>query len=303
MIYTFFNNQFVPSDEARINVRNNSFNYGTAIFEGIRAYWNKEHKQMYILKMEDHYRRLMQGSRFLNFDLPYSLEDYCRITIELIRKNNHKEDVYIRPLVYYTPDKISPKFVGYEAGFTLYTVPMGDYIDVSKGIRVCVSTWRRISENMVPARFKLCGIYVNSALAKTEALERGLDEAIMLNSDGHVAEGSAENIFIIRDRELITPSVADDILEGITRKALIGICREELGYTVIERKIDRTELHICDEAFLCGTGAQVSPIIEVDGKKVGDGTVGTITQKIQKLYFGIVKGENEKYREWLTPVY
>lgn len=303
MIYTFFNNQFVPSDEARINVRNNSFNYGTAIFEGIRAYWNKEHNQMYILKMEDHYRRLMQGSRFLNFDLPYSLGDYCRITVELMKKNNHKEDVYIRPLVYYTPDKISPKFVGYEAGFTLYTVPMGDYIDVSKGIKVCVSTWRRISENMVPARFKLCGIYVNSALAKTEALERGLDEAIMLNSDGHVAEGSAENIFIIRDRELITPSVADDILEGITRKALIGICREELGYTVIERKIDRTELHICDEAFLCGTGAQVSPIIEVDGKKVGDGSVGPITQKIQKIYFGIVKGENEKYREWLTPVY
>ncbi|MGA1789872.1 MAG: branched-chain amino acid transaminase [bacterium] len=303
MVYTFFNNQFVPSDGARINVRNNSFNYGTAIFEGIRAYWNKEHEQMYILKMEDHYRRLMQGSRFLNFDLPYSLEDYCGITIELVKKNNHKEDVYIRPLVYYTPDKISPKFVGYEAGFTLYTVPMGDYIDVSKGIRVCVSTWRRISENMVPARFKLCGIYVNSALAKTEALERGLDEAIMLNSDGHVAEGSAENIFIIRDRELITPSVADDILEGITRKALIGICREELGYTVIERKIDRTELHICDEAFLCGTGAQVSPIIEVDGKNVGDGTVGPITQRIQKLYFSIVKGENERYREWLTPVY
>jgi branched-chain amino acid aminotransferase len=303
MTYTFFNGEFVPSDEAKINVRNNSFNYGTAIFEGIRGYWNVDHDQMYIIKMKEHYMRLMQGSRFLNFNLPYNIEDYCNITVELIRKNNHKEDIYIRPLVYYTPDKISPKFIGYEAGFTLYTIPMGDYIDTSKGIRVCVSTWRRISDNMVPARFKMCGIYVNSALAKTEALERGFDEAIMLNIDGHVAEGSAENIFIIRDGDLITPSLADDILEGITRKALITLCEEELNLKVIERKIDRTELYICNEAFLCGTGAQVAPIIEVGGHRIGDGKVGSITQKIQKIYFEIVKGENHKYGEWRTPVY
>lgn len=303
MMYTFFNDQFVPSDEARINVRNNSFNYGTAIFEGIRGYWNAAHDQMYILKMKAHYKRFLQGCKFLNFNLPYTIEDFCNITKEIIKKNNHREDVYIRPLVYYTPDKISPKFIGYEAGFTLYTTPMGDYIDVSKGIRVCVSTWRRISENMVPVRFKLCGIYVNSALAKTEALERGFDEAIMLNGDGHVAEGSAENIFIIRDGDLITPTVADDILEGITRKGIIHICQDELGINVIERKIDRTELYICDEVFLCGTGAQVSPVIEVEGHNVGDGAVGPVTQKIQDLYFRIVKGEDDKYREWLTPVY
>jgi branched-chain amino acid aminotransferase len=303
MMYTFFNGEFVPSDDAKVNVRNNSFNYGTAIFEGIRGYWNIDHAQMYIIKMKEHYKRLLQGSKYLNFHIPYKIEDLCDITSELIKKNEHKEDVYIRPLVYYTPDKISPKFIDYEAGFTLYTIPMGDYIDVSKGIRVCVSTWRRISENMAPARFKVCGIYVNSALAKTEALERGFDEAIMLNADGHVAEGSAENIFIIRDGELITPSVADDILEGITRKAIISLCQEDLNLTVVERKIDRTELYICNEAFLCGTGAQVSPIIEVDGRKVGDGRVGQITQKIQKIYFGIVKGENQKYSEWRTPVY
>ncbi|MGA1865712.1 MAG: branched-chain amino acid transaminase [bacterium] len=303
MLYTFFNGEFVPSDDAKINVRNNSFNYGTAIFEGIRGYWNVAHKQMYIIKMKEHYKRLMQGSRFLNFNLPYNIEDYCDITLDLIKRNNHKENTYIRPLVYYTPDKISPKFIGYEAGFTLYTVPMEDYIDTSKGIRVCVSTWRRISENMVPARFKMCGIYVNSALAKTEALERGFDEAIMLNADGHVAEGSAENIFIIRDGNLITPSVADDILEGITRKALIRLSEDDLNLRVIERKIDRTELYICDEAFLCGTGAQVAPIIEVDGHKIGDGRIGSITQRIQKLYFEIVRGENNKYGEWRTPVY
>ncbi|MGA1839149.1 MAG: branched-chain amino acid transaminase [bacterium] len=303
MIYTFFNGEFVPSDDAKINVRNNSFNYGTAIFEGIRGYWNVDHKQMYIIKMKEHYKRLMQGSRFLNFNLPYKIEDYCDITLDLIKRNNHKENTYIRPLVYYTPDKISPKFIGYEAGFTLYTVPMGDYIDTSKGIRVCVSTWRRISDNMVPARFKMCGIYVNSALAKTEALERGFDEAIMLNVDGHVAEGSAENIFIIRDGNLITPSLSDDILEGITRKALITLCEEDLNLKVIERKINRTELYICDEAFLCGTGAQVAPVIEVDGHKTGDGRIGSITRKIQKLYFEIVRGESNKYSEWRTPVY
>ncbi|MGA1843178.1 MAG: branched-chain amino acid transaminase [bacterium] len=303
MMYTYFNGDFVASDKAMINVRNNSFNYGTAIFEGIRAYWNNQHGQMYVLKIKEHYQRFMQGSRFLNFKVDYTLEDYCAITVELIKRNNHREDVYIRPLVYYTPDTISPKFTGYEAGFTAYTIPMGDYIDVSKGIRVCVSTWRRISDNMAPARFKLCGVYVNSALAKTEALERGVDEAIMLNGDGHVAEGSAENIFIVRNGRLITPSVSDDILEGITRRALIGLCRDDLGVEVIERKIDRTELYICDEAFLCGTGAQVSPIVEVDGHPVGEGIVGPITKKIQKRYFDIVKGNDEAYRDWLTPVY
>lgn len=303
MIYTFFNDKFVPSDEAKINVCNNSFNYGTAIFEGIRGYWNSDHEQLYILKLKAHYMRLLQGCKFLNFSLPYKIDDYCNITKELIKRNNHKEDVYIRPLVYYTPDKISPKFIGYEASITIYTTPMGDYIDVAKGINVCISTWRRVSENMVPARFKICGIYVNSALAKTEALNRGFDEAIMLNNNGHVAEGSAENIFIIRDGTLITPSVADDILEGITRYCLIELCQKELGLKVVERYIDRTELNICDEAFLCGTGAQVSPIIGVEGHKVGDGKVGPITQKIQKLYFGIVKGENAKYQDWLTPVY
>ncbi len=303
MIYTFFNNQFVPSDDAMINVRNNTFNYGTGIFEGIRGYWNVNHNQMYILKMKEHYKRLMQGSKFVNFDLPYTLDDYCNITVELIKKNNHRDDMYIRPLVYYTPNKISPKFIGYEAGFTIYTTPMGDYIDVSKGIRVCISSWRRVSENMIPARFKFCGTYVNSALAKTEALERGFDEALMLNMDGHIAEGSAENIFIIRDGELITPSVSDDILEGITRKGIIQICQKELGLNVAERKIDRTEIYISDEAFLCGTGAQVSPIIEIENHKIGNGKIGHITQKIQKLYFQIVKGENEKYRDWLTPVY
>ena len=156
---------------------------------------------------------------------------------------------------------------------------------------------------MAPARFKLCGVYVNSALAKTEALERGFDEAIMLNIDGHVSEGSAENIFIIRDGDLITPSLSDDILEGITRKAIITLCEQDLNLRVIERKIDRTELYICSEAFLCGTGAQVSPVIDVDGHKVGDGRVGPITQKIQRLYFDIVKGENHKYGDWRTPVY
>lgn len=303
MMYTFFNDQFVPSDEAMVNVRNNSFNYGTAIFEGIRGYWNEDHHQMYILKMRAHYERLLQGCRVFNFNLPYSLEDFCNITKEIIRKNNHREDVYIRPLAYYTPDKISPKFIGYEAGFTLYTTPMGDYIDVAKGVRVCVSTWRRISENMVPARFKLCGIYVNSAIARTEAMQRGFDEAIMLNSDGHVAEGSAENIFIIREGSLITPTVADDILEGITRRCVIDICRSDLGINVIERKIDRSELYICDEVFLCGTGAQVSPVIEVDGHKVGNGMIGPITKKIQDNYFRIVKGEDDRYKNWLSPVY
>jgi branched-chain amino acid aminotransferase len=225
------------------------------------------------------------------------------ITLELLRKNQHREDTYIRPIAYVSSEGLGPKLIGYETGFAIYTLPLGDYIDTSTGIKVGVSSWRRISDNTIPARCKVTGGYVNSALAKTEAMEQGFDEAIFLTQDGLIAEGSAENIFLIRDGKLITPDPSSDILEGITREVLIELCREELGLEVIERPVGRSELYLCDEAFLCGTGAQVAPIIEVDRRPLSGGKMGPLTAKIQQLYFQVVKGEHEKYLNWCTPVY
>lgn len=303
MTYVYFNGQFIPLSEAKISIRTNALHYGTGIFEGIRAYWNDEKKQLYVFKMPEHYERMLKNCRVLNLQIGKDAKELCEITLELLRKNGHREDTYIRPLAYISSEGLGPKLIGYETGFAIYTIPLGEYIDVSSGIKVGFTSWRRISDNAIPARCKITGGYVNSALAKTEALQQGYDEAIFLTDDGFLCEGSAENIFLIRGGRLVTPDLSADILEGITREVIIEISKEELGLEVVERPMGRTELYLCDEAFLCGTGAQVSPIIEVDRRPIGDGTIGPITARIQKLYFDIVKGNHPKYLKWCTPVY
>jgi branched-chain amino acid aminotransferase len=299
----FINNEFVPIDEARVSIRTNALQYGTGIFEGIRAYWNAQHKQLFVFKMAEHYERLLNNCRVLRLQVGKDVKELCDITLELVRKNEHREDTYIRPLAYISSEGLGPKLIGYETGFAIYTFPLGDYIDTSTGVKVGFSSWRRISDNMIPARCKVTGGYVNSALAKTEALEQGFDEAIFLTQDGFISEGSAMNIFLIRDGKLMTPDRSADILEGITREVLIELGREELGLEVIERPVGRSELYLADEAFLCGTGAQVSPIIEVDRRAIGDGKIGPLTAKIQELYFRVVKAEHPKYQHWCAPVY
>jgi len=299
----FINNEFVPIDEARVSIRTNALQYGTGIFEGIRAYWNAQHKQLFLFKMAEHYERLLNNCRVLRLQVGKDVKELCDITLELVRKNEHREDTYIRPLAYISSEGLGPKLIGYETGFAIYTFPLGDYIDTSTGVKVGFSSWRRISDNMIPARCKVTGGYVNSALAKTEALEQGFDEAIFLTQDGFISEGSAMNIFLVRDGKLMTPDRSADILEGITREVLIELGREELGLEVIERPVGRSELYLADEAFLCGTGAQVSPIIEVDRRAIGDGKIGPLTAKIQELYFRVVKAEYPKYQHWCAPVY
>lgn len=299
----FINNGFVPIDEARVSIRTNALQYGTGIFEGIRAYWNAQHKQLFVFKMAEHYERLLNNCRVLRLQVGKDVKELCDITLELVRKNEHREDTYIRPLAYISSEGLGPKLIGYETGFAIYTLPLGDYIDTSTGVKVGFSSWRRISDNTIPARCKVTGGYVNSALAKTEALEQGFDEAIFLTQDGFISEGSAMNIFLIRDGKLMTPDRSADILEGITREVLIELGREELGLEVIERPVGRSELYLADEAFLCGTGAQVSPIIEVDRRAIGDGKIGPLTAKIQELYFRVVKAEYPKYQHWCAPVY
>ena len=299
----FINNEFVPLDEARVSIRTNALHYGTGIFEGIRAYWNAQHKQLFVFKMAEHYERLLNNCRVLRLKVGKDVKELCDITLELVRKNEHREDTYIRPLAYISSEGLGPKLIGYETGFAIYTLPLGDYIDTSIGVKVGFSSWRRISDNTIPARCKVTGGYVNSALAKTEAIEQGFDEAIFLTQDGFISEGSAMNIFLIRDGKLMTPDRSADILEGITREVLIELCREELGLEVIERSVGRSELYLAHEAFLCGTGAQVSPIIEVDRRAIGDGKIGPLTAKIQELYFRVVKAEHPKYQHWCAPVY
>jgi branched-chain amino acid aminotransferase len=277
--------------------------YGTGVFEGIRGYWSPEHEQLFLLKLREHYRRMQNSVKVLKLKIPLSLDELCETSIELIRRNNFRQDVYLRPFAFKSSEEIGVRLHNLKDSFAIYVTPFGNYVEVDGGIRCMVSSWRRIDDNVAPARAKITGIYVNSALAKTEAMENGFDEAIMLTQDGHVCEGSAENIFLLRDGKVVTPPTTDNILEGLTRLGMIELLRKELDMEVAERSIDRSELYIADEIFLCGTGAQISPVIEVDRRPVGDGRVGPVVGQLQKLYFDIVRGRNNKYRNWLTPVY
>jgi len=303
MATVFMNGSFVPDAEARISIRTNALHYGTGLFEGIRGYWNAERGELYVFRLREHCERFVRNARVLRLSLPYPPATLADLTVELCRRNRHREDIYIRPIAFIASEGLAPKLLGYETTLAIYTLPLGEYIDTQRGLRVMVSSWRRLEDTMIPARCKITGGYVNSALATTEALEAGLDEAILLNQDGHVSEGAGENIFLVRDGVLITPPQTANILEGITRDAIIRLAREELGLEVMERTVDRTELYVADEVFFCGTGAQVSPIVEVDRRPVGDGKVGPITAAVQALYFRVVRGEVPRYLGWCTPVY
>lgn len=299
----YFNKQFIPLSEAKVSIRTNALHYGSGVFEGIRAYWNATEQQLFVFRLPEHYERMVSNCKVLKLRLDHDGKELCGITVDLLRRNQPKEDTYIRPIAYISSEGLGPKLVGYETGFAIYTIPLGDYIDTSVGIKVGFSSWRRISDNTIPARCKVTGGYVNSALARTEAMEQGYDEALFLTQDGFASEGSAENLFLVRSGTLVTPDRSQDILEGITRDTLLTVCREELGLTVTERQVGRTELYVADEVFLCGTGAQVAPVIQVDRRPVGSGKMGPITARIQQLYFEIVKGNHPKYRHWCTPVY
>jgi branched-chain amino acid aminotransferase len=261
--YAFFKNQIVPIEEAKISVMTHAFNYGTGVFEGIRAYWNAEDEQLYILHLAPHYERLLKSCKLLMLSIPYTVKQLCDITVELLRKEGYREDAYVRPLAYKGSEVVGVRLHNLEDHFTMFCVPFGKYIDSEEGANVCVSSWRRSDDNAVSSRGKITGSYVNAAFSKTEAMLNGFDEAIVLCSDGHVSEGSAENLFIVRDGVLITPPVTDNILEGITRSTVMQIAREELGLKVAERSIDRTELYIADEAFFCGTGVQIVAIAQI----------------------------------------
>jgi branched-chain amino acid aminotransferase len=279
-----------------------AFNYGTGVFEGIRGYWNGEKEEIYLLLVREHYRRFLRNTRMLCIQVPHSVEELADLSVRLVKMHGFREDVYLRPIAYKASETIGVSMEGVADDFTLFCSPFGNYVPMDRGLSVCVSSWRRSDDNAIPARAKATGNYINSALAKNEAVMNGYDEAIVLNPQGFVSEVSAANIFLVRDGRLITPSLADDILEGYTRDIVIKLARDEFGIESEQRNVARSELYYADEVFMTGTGVQIAPVTTIDRRVVGNGEVGPICQMLQRLYFEIVKGRNPKYMDWLTPV-
>jgi branched-chain amino acid aminotransferase len=298
----YFQGKIVPIEQAQISVMNQTFNYGTGCFGGLRGYWNEDHQQLYVFRIHDHFRRVLQSAKLLLSELPHTPATLAEVTIDLLSREGWRQNCYIRPVVYKADNMLGVRLHDLQSDVAIFSMPVGSYIPAEDGAKACVSSWRRVDDNAIPARGKIIGSYVNSALVKSDAVLNGFDEAIVLNQDGHVAEGSAANFVMIRDGQLIIPPVYANVLEGITLRSIVQLAQAELGLDVVDRPIDRSELYVADEAFFCGTGAQVAVITSIDHRPVGNGTIGPITRSLRDLFFRVVKGEEPKYRHWLTPV-
>jgi len=296
--YAYFKNKIVPYSEAKVGVLTHALNYGTGVFGGVRAYKNDDDGKLYLFRPYDHYKRFLNSCKMMLMDLDETPKSMTQHTIDLIRKSGFTEDVYIRPLAYKSSEMIGVKLHDVESEFTIVALPFGKYVSNDTNAHVTISSWRRLDDNVIPARGKISGAYANSAFIKTDAIRSGFDEALVLTQAGHLSEGSAENIFMVRDGVLYTPAVYENILEGITRRSVMELAAKELGMEVVERPIDRTEIYICDEFFMTGTAAQVTAITQVDHRPVGDGVMGPVSSKLRELFFDIVRGKNPKYKDW-----
>lgn len=299
----YLQGEVMPLSEAKISIMTHALHYGTAVFEGIRANWNADHEQLYLFRMREHYERLRQSAHALMMDLPLSDDELCEITVDLVQHSGFKQDVYVRPMVYKSAEALGVRLHGVADDFLCFLIPWGAYLDTTGGVHVVTSSWRRTEDQSIPVRAKVTGAYINSALAKTEAETAGFDEAIMLNEDGHVSEGSGENIFIINDGVIYTPPSSDNILVGITRNTVMELAEQELGIPTVERTLDRSELWLADEVFMTGTAAHVTPIASVDRRMINNGETGPITAQLERLYFDAIIGNRDSYSHWLTPIY
>jgi len=300
--YAYFQKQFVPLSEAKIGIMTHCLHYGTAVFEGIRGNWNSQQQQIYLFRPKQHYQRMHNGCRVMKINLPYSVDELIQITIEMLQKSGFQEDVYVRPVAYKSAEALGVRLHDVADDFFVFAIPWGRYLDVDKA-RVGVSSWRRPDDNVIPPQAKVAGVYVNNALAKSDAIEHGFDEAIMLDPAGHISEGTGENIFLVINGKLVTPAIYNNILMGITRNTAIKLAQNELGIETIERNITRYELYTADECFLTGTAAHITPVAEIDHRKIGNGEIGQITKKLQKIYSDVIRGNNPKYLDWCTAVY
>lgn len=301
--FVFANGKIVPEDEVSLSIRSKAFNYGLGCFEGIRAYWDEDAKQLYGFKLEEHYKRLHESCKAIRIKLPYTVEELCKITVDLLKANEFKTTTYIRPVAFKASNLISPSLYNDdEDGFVIYCTPMGAYAGKTE-LRTAVSSWRRVCDTMLPPRVKATASYLNSALASAEVLENGFDEAILLTQEGYVSEGPGENIFMVKEGKLVTPAASENILEGITRKLVMKLAAEELGIEVVERRVARTELYAAEELFFSGTAMEVTSIVEVDRRTVGTGHMGPVCKNLQKLFNEVTIKKNDKYSDSCTPVY
>jgi branched-chain amino acid aminotransferase len=301
-LIVFFRDQFVRLADANVNILTHGLNYGTGVFEGIRGYWDERLQDLMLNRAIEHYDRWKKNCGILRISVPYSAVELSDLTAELCRRNNLRTNIYIRPIAYKAAERIGVHADEKDA-LAISVLPFGDYFEHQKGLRAGVVSWRRVQDNAIPGRAKICGAYVNSVLATDEAHRNGHDEAIFLNEAGHVVEGATCNLFILRGRQLITPPPADNILEGITRASVMELARNELNLQVVERSIARSELYVCDEVFFTGTAVEVAPVVAVDNRPVGSGEIGPISQKLRSLYFDGTRGRLPAYRHWLRPVY
>lgn len=299
---TYFDGRFIEDSDATVSVRCRALNYGLGCFGGIRGYRAHDSDDVFVFRLEDHMQRLSLSAKLLRLRLNVSQQDAERAVIELLRKNGARDDVYVRPIVFSNSDQLSPVLREDDSSLTIYSLPLQRYID-KESIDVCVSSWRRVSDNAIPARAKPTGIYLNSALARRDAVDNGFDEAVLLTEGGTVSEGSAEHVFLVRGGILVSPPSTEDNLDGITRRTLIALATEDLGLPFEERPVARTELYVADEVFLCGTGAEVSPVNSVDRRTIGRGGVGAITAKLKTHFDAVVRGAVAHRRDWLRPVW
>ncbi|MBF8266587.1 MAG: ilvE [Dehalococcoidia bacterium] len=303
MADAFMNGAFLPLSEAKVGVMTHALHYGTSIFEGIRGNWNPEEERLFIFRVREHYQRFLQGCKVMRMSPPYTAEELSRITVELVERSGYRQDIYIRPLAFKGTERVAVlKLQDLEDSLVIFAIPFGAYLDMEAALRCCTSSWRRMEDTMIPPSAKIGGLYVNSVLAKTEATLAGFDEAILLTQEGYVSEGAAENIFLVMDGKLVTPSISDNILGGITRSSIIQLARNELGLETVERNVRRSEIYTVGECFLTGTAAHITPVGHVDNYQIGSGEIGPVTRELQRLYFDVIKGRNPKYRHWCTPV-
>lgn len=303
--YAYFKGQIVPLEDAKVSVMTHALHYGTGAFAGMRAFWNDDEEQLFMFRPDDHFERLLNSAALLRMDLGHTVASLKEVLTQLLRAEGFRENCYIRPLVYKSEEGLGVSLHDIESDLTMFATPVGNFLvrNDDSGIHVCISGWRRVDDNMIPARGKVSGAYANSNMAKTDAMLAGFDDALLLNVDGHISEATAANVVFIRKGVAITPPITANILEGITRRSVIQWLQEDLNIEVQEREIDRTEVYLAEEIFLCGTGAQVAPVSRVDHRVVGEGKIGPITRRLRDHYVQVVTGRVPKYRSWVTPVY
>ena len=301
--FAYFQGKIVPYSEARVGVATHALNYGTAAFGGLRGYWNSDEQQLFVFRPRDHFKRLLNSARLLAANLDHTPETLTQVLLELLRQEDYREDCYIRPLIYKADEVIGVRLHDLDDEITMFAVPFSKYVKHDEGAHVTFSSWRRIDDNAIPARGKISGAYINSAFIKTDAVLSGFDEALVLTNDGHLSEGSAMNVFIVRDDVVYTPPVTENILEGITRRTIIELARDALGIKVVERRIDRTEVYLVDELFMTGTAAQIVAVTKVDHRPIGEGKMGPVTTQLRQLYDQVVRCQHPEYRAWTEPVY